>query len=278
MITSLAITLREGIEAALVVGIVLAYLAKVGRGKLKRVVYVALGAAIAVSVALAVVLETVGVNPDNPYLEGVILGIAGLFVVTMVIWMRRAARGLKARMEDRLSTITSGEKGKAIGWGLFGFTFFMVLREGIETVLFLKAAAVGSGASVTALAGALVGLVLAVTFAALFVRGSVHVNLPRFFRYTSLALLVLGAKLLLGSAHEFAELGLFPAGNELIEEVGGVTTGTVGVIITSVVIAVPVLLLLWETVVPPIITGGRKLSSNFGLARHRDPGAHEGNR
>lgn len=247
MITSLVITLREGIEAALVVGIVLAYLTKVGRRDLKRVVYVALAGAVAVALILAAVFEIAGLDPENPYMEGVILAIAGLFVVTMVLWMWKAAKGLKARMENRLETITAAERGKAVGWGLFVFTFVMVLREGVETVLLLKAAALGSEASVAAFAGAFVGLGLAVLFAVFFIRGSVRINLPRFFRYTSLALLVLGVKLLLGSAHEFSELGLFPLGNAFIEELGEVTTGTPGAIITSVVIAVPVLLLLWET-------------------------------
>jgi high-affinity iron transporter len=247
MIASLVIALREGIEAALVVGIVLAYLTKVGRKGLRRVVYVALATAVCASISLAAVFELAGLNPDNPYMEGVILGIAGLFVVSMVAWMWKASQGLKARMEGRLETITSEGSGKAIGWGLFGFTFVMVLREGVETVLFLKAAALGSEASVAAFAGALVGLGLAIAFAVLFIRGSVRVNLPRFFRYTSLALLVLAVKLLLGSAYEFSELGLFPLGNGFVEKVGEVTTGTAGAIITSAVIAVPVLLLLWET-------------------------------
>lgn len=262
MIASLVITLREGIEAALVVGIVLAYLSKTGRKELTRFVYVALAAAVAASVVLAAVFQLAGLDPDNPYVEGVILAVAGLFVVTMVLWMRKAARGLKAKMEKRLETITSREGGRAIGWGLFGFTFIMVLREGVETVLFLKAAALGTEASVTALAGALIGVGLAVSFAVLFIRGAVQINLPRFFRYTSVALLVLGAKLLLGSIHEFSELGLFPVGNTFIEEVSGVATGTPGAIITALVIAVPVLLLLWE------ISGGvrRRLSHVAGMS------------
>jgi high-affinity iron transporter len=164
----------------------------------------------------------------------------------MVLWMWKAARGLKAKMEKRLETITSEGRASAAGWGLFGFTFVMVLREGVETVLFLKAAAVGSEASVASFAGAFIGLGLAVLFAVLFIRGSVKINLPRFFRYTSVALLVLGAKLLLGSVHEFSELDAFPVGNKVIGEVSGVATGTPGAIITGVVIAVPVLLLLWE--------------------------------
>jgi high-affinity iron transporter len=246
MIASLVITLREGIEAALVVGIVLAYLTKVGRGHLKRIVYLGLAAAVAASILLAAVFQLVGLKPDNPYVE--------------VLWMRKAARGLKAKMETRLENITSGDQGKAIGWGLFGFTFVMVLREGVETVLFLKAAALGNDASVTAFAGAFIGVGLAVLFAVLFIRGSVRINLPRFFRYTSLALLVLGAKLLLGSVHEFSEVGLFPAGNEFIFKVSAVATGTPGTIVTSVAIAVPVLLLLWE------ISGGarRRLGRRMG--------------
>ena len=246
MATSFVITLREGIEAALVVGIVLAYLAKVGRTDLKRFVYAGLALAIGVSIVLAAVFELVGFDAENPYLEGVILAVAGVFVVSMVLWMWKAARGLKANVERKLGTITSARSSRAAQWGLFGFVFVMVLREGIETVLFLKAAALGSEASAAAVAGAVVGLALAVLFAVFFIRGSVRINLARFFRYTSLALLVLGVKLLLGSAHEFAELGLFPVGNGFIEELGEVTTGNVGAIITSVIIAVPVVLLLWE--------------------------------
>jgi high-affinity iron transporter len=262
MVASLVITLREGIEAALVVGIVLAYLTKLGRGHLKRFVYMGLASAVAASVLLAAVFKLVGLDADNPYVEGIVLAVAGLFVVTMVLWMRKAARGLKAKMEKRLETITSRSGGRAIGWGLFGFTFIMVLREGMETVLFLRAAALGTEASPAALAGALIGLGLAVSFAVLFIRGSVQINLPRFFRYTSIALLVLGAKLLLGSVHEFSEVGLFPIGNHPIEEVSGVATGTPGSIITALVIAVPVFLLLWE------ISGGvrRRLSHVAGTS------------
>ena len=194
MIASLVITLREGIEAALVVGIVLAYLANTGRKELTRFVYLGLAAAVAASLVLAAAFELAGIEPENPYAEGVILAVAGLFVVTMVLWMRKAARGLKVKMEKRLESITSREGGRATGWGLFAFTFIMVMREGVETVLFLKAAALGTEASPAALVGALVGLSLAVLFAVLFIRGSVHINLPRFFRYTSIALLVLGGQ------------------------------------------------------------------------------------
>lgn len=247
MVPSLVIMLREGIEAALVVGIVLAYLRRVGRGDLTRVVYMALGAAGLACVALATVFQLVGLEADDPRVEAILLGVAGLFVVTMVLWMWRAARGLKAGMEARLDAITQSNEGRAVALGLFGFTFVMVLREGIEAVLFLRAAALGAQANMGSFLGALIGLGLATIFAVLFIRGSVRINLMRFFRYTSLALLVLAAKLLLGSVHAFGELGLLPLTSGMVEGLGELVEGTMGSILTSAIIAVPVLLLLWET-------------------------------
>ena len=247
MVTSLGITLREGLEAALIVGIVLMYLSKTGRSSLKGYVFAAVGTAVAASVALAVAFESIGLDVENPYFEGILLGVTGLLVVTMVLWMRRAVTGLRAHVETRLEGITGTETSAAAVLGLFGFVFFMVLREGAELVLFLKAASLGSEASVTNLLGALIGLSLAVLFAVLFVRGSVRVDIRRFFRYTSWALLALGAKLLLGSLHEFGELGVLPFANGFFEEAGELTGGLAGDILMGVIIAVPVVLLLWDT-------------------------------
>ncbi|MCL5734307.1 MAG: FTR1 family protein [Actinobacteria bacterium] len=246
MVTSFGIALREGIEAALVVGIVLLYLVKTGRSNLKGFVYAAIAAAAVISVALAVTFETAGFDADDPTFEGIILAIAGLFVITMVVWMMRTARGLKASMEGRLDSLTASRTGRALGWGLFGFVFIMILREGAELVLFLKAATLGTEASIANLGGALVGLGLAVLFAVFFVRGSVRVDVRRFLRYTSWALLLLGAKLLLGSLHELGELRILPFGNALFEEAGELTEGVAGDVVMSVVIAVPVALLLWD--------------------------------
>ena len=124
MITSLGIALREGIEAALVVGIVLLFLKRTGRPNLKRHVYAAVGIAVLVSVALAVILDVVGLDAENPYLEGALLAVAGVFVIAMVVWMMRTARGLKAGMEGKLEALTTTRTGRALGWGLFGFVFF----------------------------------------------------------------------------------------------------------------------------------------------------------
>ena len=246
MFASLVITLREGIEAALIVGIVLTYLRRSGRPVLGRYVYAGVGTATLASVGLAFLFESIGFQAENPYFEGILLAVAGLFVISMVVWMLRTGKGLRARMENRLADMTTSRSGRVLGWGLSTFTFVMVLREGIETVLLLRAATWGVEASAAVLAGALIGLGLAVSFAVLFVRGSVRLNLPRFFRYTSLALLLLGAMLLIDSLHEFGELGVLPAGNEMFEELGEAIAGTVGEILLGIVVAVPVLLLLWD--------------------------------
>jgi high-affinity iron transporter len=264
VITSLGIALREGIEAALIVGIVLLYLAKTGREGLKRFVYSGVAAAFAVSVAVAVVLDRVGLGADDPYVEGTLLAVAGVFVITMVLWMRRASRGLKAGMEGKLEAVTSAGSGRLLGLGLFSFVFFMVLREGAELVLFLKAATLGATASAADLVGALVGLGLAVLFAVFFAKGSVRVDIGRFLRWTGWALVVLGAKLLLGSLHEFGEVGALPFANGFFEEAGGLTQGFVGDIIMGVVIAVPVGLLLWDMAAPVRRRVARRLGKGGG--------------
>src|SRR5438270_5704214 len=132
------ITLREGVEAALVIGIVLAYLAKVGRLDLRKVAYAALGAALVASVAVAVVISRTAFNQD--IFEGWVMLAAAAFVISMVVFMARTARGLKGRIEDRVGSFTSN--GRKLG--LFGFVFLMVLREGAETVLFLSAVSLSS--------------------------------------------------------------------------------------------------------------------------------------
>src|SRR3981081_962447 len=127
MLQALIITLREGVEAALIVGITLAYLAKIGRGDLRRIVYSALVAAFASSIAVAGVLSRTQFNRD--IFEGVVMLIAAFFVVTMVWLMGRAARKLKTEIEDRVGGFAT--RGRRLS--LFIFVFLMVLREGVET-------------------------------------------------------------------------------------------------------------------------------------------------
>lgn len=246
---ALVITLREGIEAALVLGIILAYLRKTGRRALNGFVYVGLALAIAASLGMAAFLQALGLDPENEYLEGALLGLGGLFVGSMVLWMWRTARSLRRQMESRLASLTAEERraGWGVGLGLLLFTFVMVFREGMETVLFLAAVSLGEAASLWDFLGGAAGLGLATLFAVLFIRGSLRINLARFFAITGSVLLVLAARLLAASAHEFAEVGLLPLTKEIMALLGYfVRDNSVSVLVMALV-AVPVFLLLWET-------------------------------
>lgn len=255
MVESLVITLREGVEAALVVGIILAYLRKIGRGDLNRHVYAAVGAAVLASLVLAGVFQAIGFDPENEYLEGALFGVAGFFVLSMVVWMWRTARGLRREMEGRLETITvlSGGTGR-VGSGLFAFAFLMVLREGVETILFLEAAALGEEQGLLSVVGGILGLGLAALFAVLFVRGSLRIDLARFFRVTGFALVVLAAKLLAQSAHELGEVRLLPLTREVMAVLGYLVRDDTGALIITALVAVPIFLLLWESFRRPAAT------------------------
>jgi len=118
------ITLREGMEAALVVGLILAYLNRTGRTALRRWAYAGLGLAVVFSILGAVVFSLAGFDPENEILEGTLLAIAALLVFSLVVWMWRTSRGIKQQVEDRLESLTtSGTKRQ--GWGILAFVFFI---------------------------------------------------------------------------------------------------------------------------------------------------------
>lgn len=240
---SLVITLREGIEAALVVGIILAYLTRVGRDHLRQRVFVGLGLALAASIAFAIVIQAIGMDPENEYMEGALLGVAGILVATLVVWMWRVSRNVKSETERKLAQVV-GKDDKGAGWGLVLFTFVMVFREGAETVLFLLSATTGQF-SIADLAGGLLGISLAVLFAVFFVRGSLRVNLSRFFLVTSVVLLVLALKLVLGSVHEFAEVGVLPMDKDLMAVIGYFVRDQASTVILMALLIVPLLAVLW---------------------------------
>src|SRR5262249_43625785 len=131
MLQAFIITLREGVEAALIVGITLAYLAKIGRNELRKTVYAALVASFMGSIAVAVVISRTHWNED--VFEGWIMLVAAFFVVTMIVFMMKTGRTLKGDIEGKVGKLA----GKNAGFGLFLFIFLMVLREGAETVLIL---------------------------------------------------------------------------------------------------------------------------------------------
>ena len=136
MLSAFLIALREGVEAALVVGIILVYLSRTGRSQLNRFVWGGVSAAVALSLAVAIVLERFSISEDG--FEGLLLLVAAFFVVTMIVWMNRIARSLKKEIEARLESYAS-RTGAAAGWGIALFVFLMVVREGVELALILRA-------------------------------------------------------------------------------------------------------------------------------------------
>ncbi len=251
MLEATVITLREGIEAALVVGILLAYLRKTGRESLSRFAVFGLGAAVLASVLGAVLIQRYGIDPENEVLEGTVMFVAAGLVGSLVFWMWRTGRSVRQRLEGRLAALvgqgeTASPGGRA-AIGVIAFAFLMVLREGVETVLFLVALSgtIGANPLYNALGGSL-GLLLAILFGYLLVQGSVRVNLQRFFGITGVVLLLLVAKLIAGGFHEFFERGLLPSSPFWLGVIGLFTRETTSLVVLILLIALPGLCLAWD--------------------------------
>ncbi len=246
MLEAMLVTLREGVEVALVVGVLLAYLRKTGRPRLARHVLVGLGAAILTSLAGAVAVQRYGFQAENEVLEGTLMLLAAGLVGSLALWMWRTGHRLRQRLERRLDAAAAAP-GRRAALGVFAFAFFMVLREGVETVLFLVALAGTSGATPlsSALGGGL-GLLLAGAFGYLLVQGTMRVNLRRFFAVTGAVLAILVAKLIARGLHEFFEAGLIrssPFWVGLVELLAGKAASLVVLIL---LVALPVFGAAWD--------------------------------
>jgi FTR1 family protein len=213
MFSALVVTLREGVEAALIVGITLVYLAKIGRPDLRRTVYFALGAALLASIAGAVALSYLPINQDS--VEGWVMLVAAVMVVGMIVFMMRTARKLKGEIESRVESLA----GTGSQWGLFAFVFLMVFREGIETVAILAGVSLNSTELMSFL-GTLLGVAFAVVFGVMFVKGSVHIDLQKFFRVTAVVLFFVAAQLLISGFHELSETGFLPPSKREMSVIG----------------------------------------------------------
>jgi len=262
------ITLREGMEAALVIGLVLAYLNRTGRAALRRWVYAGLGLAALASILGAIGFGLIGLDPENEILEGMLLAFAAIFVFSLVVWMWRAARGIRQHVEGRLESLTApAVQTRRQSWGLLAFVFFMIFREGVEMVLFLTALSFAETPDLAGLIGGLAGLGLAALFGILFVKGSLRINLRRFFAVTGLVLMMLVARLVAGSLHEFFEVGLLPSTPALLTVVGFIVKSSTSTLILIALIALPVLAMLPELRLRPEALAARPDES--GAARRK---------
>ena len=201
MLSALLIALREGVEASLVVGIILVYLSRTSRQHLVRFVWYGVAAAAALSLAVAVALERWRISEDG--FEGLMLLIAAVFVVTMIVWMNRVARHLKKDIESKVEAYAE-KAGSAAGWGIFLFVFLMVLREGAELALILRAVELSSEGLQTWI-GTIVGIAGAVAVGLFFFKGTLRVPLHRFFAATSVILMLVAFQLALTGLHELSE-------------------------------------------------------------------------
>jgi high-affinity iron transporter len=207
VLSALLIALREGVEASLVVGIILVYLSRTGRQSLSRFVWYGVAAAAALSLGVAVALERWRISEDG--FEGLMLLIASVFVVTMILWMNRVARHLKKEIEAKVEAYAE-KAGSAAGWGIFLFVFLMVLREGAELALILRAVELSSEGLQTWI-GTIVGIAGAVAVGLFFFKGTLRVPLHRFFAATSVILMLVAFQLALTGLHELSEARWLPS-------------------------------------------------------------------
>jgi len=209
MLAAGLITFREGLEAALIVGIVLGYLKKIGRLDRQGHLWGGVIAAAIASLGVALGLQAIGAQftgRGEEIFEGATMLLAVGVLTWMIFWMRYQGRYIKVALERDLQVaVTAGEN-----WALFSLAFIAVFREGVETALFLSAAAFASAATST-FWGGLLGLGVALLVGYLIFATAVRLDLKRFFDATSVLLLLFAAGLLAQGVHEFQEAGLIPA-------------------------------------------------------------------
>ena len=209
MLIAFLIMLREGIEAALIVGIVAGFLKQSGHSRLMPKVW--LGVALAALMCLGVgygIHSATGEIPqkEQEFVVGVIGLVAVAMLTYMILWMKKAARSMKQQLQDSVQMALN--RGDGQGWALVGMAFLAVAREGLESVFFLLAVFQQSP-TWSMPVGAVLGLLAAVVIGALIDQGGMRLNLAKFFRWTGAFLIVVAAGLVAGSLRALHEAGVW---------------------------------------------------------------------
>ncbi len=235
MFGSFLITLREGLEAALIIGIILAYLARTDNRQAFKAVWIGTSLAILTSLIAGVTFWRLSVEFSGraeEIFEGLAMFVAVGVLTWMIFWMRKQSIDIKAHLHTQLqSVLTSGSS-----LGLVLLAFAVVVREGIETVLFLFAATRGVESPVLSTIGGFAGLAIAIVIGYSIYKGSSKLNLRTFFNATSLVLIVFAAGLLGHGIHEFIEAGLIPPIVEHIWDINHILPekGTFGLFLKAI--------------------------------------------
>ncbi len=205
MLPAFVVTLREGLEAFLIVAISLAYLRKTGRKSLIPAVHWGIAASIGLSVLAGVLLARAA---NQALWEGILALVAAALVGTLIVHMWRAGRHMKREIEGRLEA-SSGRVGAGAFLGVFGFTLLMITREGMETALLMNAL-LFQVKQLEIISGAVAGTVVAAFVAWLWTRYGHRINLARFFQVTAVFLVVFVIQLVIYGVHELTEANIFP--------------------------------------------------------------------
>jgi high-affinity iron transporter len=211
VLPTFVIGLREGLEAALIVGIIAAFLGQQGRRNAVRQLWIGTAAAVLICIGLAIALQVISSNLPQQRQEGLetVVGALAVCMVTyMAVFMRRHARDLKGDLEGAAASALAAGSGRA----LVVMAFLAVLREGFETAVFLLATFHASGDATTSWLGAVIGILLAAVVGYGIYRGGVRLNLARFFRITGLVLVAVAAGLTMTAFHTANEAGWLSAG------------------------------------------------------------------
>ena len=222
MLVAYLIMLREGVEAALIVGIVASYLGQTGRGRFMPAVWSGVALATVLCLVLGLVLNATSAEfpqKQQEFFEGCIGVLAAGILTSMVFWMKKAARSIKAQLHDSIDAAL--QPGDRQGLALVGMAFFAVGREGLESVFFLLATfqqSVGLGVPL----GACLGLATAVAIGAAIYLGGLRLDLRRFFRWTGAFIIFVAAGLLANALQSFHEAGLWNGLQQTAFDLSGV--------------------------------------------------------
>lgn len=221
--------LREGVEAALIVAIVMAYLVRSGSGDQVPKVWLGAGASALVSVAAGILIfQTVGSfeAPYEQYFEAGTLLVATVVVTWMLFWMRRQSMAIRGELHARLDRVLT--EGSA--WGLAVLAFSAVIREGLETSVFLVGQTTSAASSASSIViGALIGLAVAIAIGWMFYTGSRRIDLRSFFRWTGIGLIFIAAGLASHAVHELIEVGVIPFGTQAVFDISNVLPDEAGI-------------------------------------------------